>query len=120
MIIDPIVAYTGDKVDMYRANHVRKMMKGLAALAEAHRLRHRHRSALQEGGRRARFSHQGAGSVDFTAAVHSVLIIAADPDDDERRVIAIPSATSPRRGRASPLRSAATASSGSASAQEGR
>jgi RecA-family ATPase len=36
VIIDPIVAYTGEKVDMYRANQVRKMMKGLADLAEKH------------------------------------------------------------------------------------
>jgi AAA domain len=87
VVIDPIVAYTGDKVDMYRANHVRKMMKGLADLAEAHGcaiviVRHFKKS---NGGRAL---HQGAGSIDFTAAPRSVLIIAADPEEPNKRVMA--------------------------------
>lgn len=72
VFMDPIVAYMGGKVDMHRANEVRGLM---TALAEAGKrtgsaivaVRHLRKAA---GGKAI---YSGIGSIDFTAAVRSVM-----------------------------------------------
>ncbi len=74
VFIDPIIAYMGAKVDMNKANEVREIMAGLKTLAE-----HtgtaivvvRHLRKAKSGGA----IHQGLGSIDFTAAARSVLMV---------------------------------------------
>jgi len=72
VFMDPIVAYMGAKVDMHRANEVRGLM---TALAEAGKntgsaivaVRHLRKAT---GGKAI---YSGIGSIDFTAAVRSVM-----------------------------------------------
>lgn len=72
VFMDPIVAYMGGKVDMHRANEVRGLM---TALAEAGKrtgsaivaVRHLRKAS---GGKAI---YSGIGSIDFTAAVRSVM-----------------------------------------------
>ncbi len=74
VIIDPLVAYLGGEVDMYRANQMRVIMRALADLAAAHGcailvVRHLRKS---RGGPAI---YQGQGSIDITAAARSVLMV---------------------------------------------
>ncbi len=74
VIIDPLVAYLGGEVDMYRANQMRVIMRALADLAAAHGcailvVRHLRKS---RGGQAI---YQGQGSIDITAAARSVLMV---------------------------------------------
>jgi hypothetical protein len=87
VIVDPLVAYTAGKVDMFRPNEVRSMMRPLGDLAEKHGcaiLALRHLTKVNAG----RALYRGQGNIDFVAAARSVLLVAADPDDRERRIIA--------------------------------
>lgn len=87
VVIDPLVAYMGGKIDMNKANQTRQIMAGLAQLAEKYRcaivvLRH-----LSKGGQ-DKAIYRGIGSIDITAACRSVLLVAVDPNDGSRRVVA--------------------------------
>jgi RecA-family ATPase len=84
VIIDPIQAYLGPKVNMYRANEVRPIMAGLAFLAEKYMaaiLIIRHFTKAKAG----RAIHSGAGSYDFTAIVRSEMHAGHDADDPTKR-----------------------------------
>jgi hypothetical protein len=86
VIIDPIVAYLGADVDLHRANETRAVMARLARIAERNRiailgLRHLTKGA---GGKAI---YRGYGSIDITAAARSVLLVGADPDDEDRRAV---------------------------------
>lgn len=80
LIIDPIVSYIGKKVDMYRANEVRDIMRPLAELAERLQIavivvRH----LRKEGGKsEGKALYKGIGSIDFTAAARTVLQVSED------------------------------------------
>ncbi|WP_348262850.1 AAA family ATPase [Telmatobacter sp. DSM 110680] len=83
IVIDPLSAFLGSKVDMHRANEVRPVMAGLGRLAEKYNLaviviRH-----LNKGTGKA--SYRGQGSIDFTALARSVLAVGADPNNPELR-----------------------------------
>jgi AAA domain len=87
VILDPIVAYMDGHLDIHRANAVRSVLAPLAGIAAAHHcaiviVRHlskaRHPQAL----------HRGIGSVDFTAAARSALLVAPDKANDQRRIMA--------------------------------
>lgn len=87
VVIDPLVAYMGGKIDMNKANQTRQIMAGLAQLAEKYRcaivvLRH-----LSKGGQ-DKAIYRGIGSIDITAACRSVLLVAVDPNDGSRRMVA--------------------------------
>ena len=79
VVIDPLVAFVGPSVDIHRANETRSKLAPLALIAERQScaiclLRH-----LTKGNTRALY--RGLGSIDFTAAARSVLLVAADPDE---------------------------------------
>ncbi|HEX7956344.1 MAG TPA: AAA family ATPase, partial [Pyrinomonadaceae bacterium] len=87
VIIDPLFAYTGGKVDINRANECRGVTAPLAALAERYGcalVALRHLSKSKGGGDAL---NAGIGSIDITAAARSVLLVGRDPDDDKRRAI---------------------------------
>lgn len=74
VFLDPIVAYLGGKMDMNKANEVRAMMGPLAEAAKNTGssiviVRHLRKS----GGGNAKYN--GLGSIDFTAAVRSGLMV---------------------------------------------
>lgn len=76
VFMDPIVAYLGSKVDMHRSNEVRSVMAAMAAAARESgtaivAVRH-----LRKGGSDGKVGkaiYSGIGSIDFTAAVRSVM-----------------------------------------------
>jgi hypothetical protein len=87
VVIDPLFAFTGGKVDIHRANEARSITAPLAAIAERHgcaivTVRHLNKS---RGGGNA--SNAGMGSVDFYAAARSVLLVGKDPDNESKRAL---------------------------------
>jgi hypothetical protein len=87
VIIDPLFAYTGGKVDINRANECRAISAPLAAIAERHgcaMVAVRHLGKSRGGGHAL---NAGIGSIDFTAAARSVLLVGRDPDDETKRAI---------------------------------
>lgn len=86
VILDPLQAFLGSGVDMHRANEVRPLMAGMMRLAEEVDcavviVRHLNKGS---GGKVA---YRGMGSIDFTAAARTVLLVGKDPEDPTRRVI---------------------------------
>lgn len=86
VIIDPLVAYIGARVDLHRANEVRGVTARLALLAEKYgcaviAVRHLTKSGKD------RAIYRGIGSIDFTAAARSGLLVGTDPDNPSRRAI---------------------------------
>lgn len=87
LILDPLQAYLGDKVDMNRANEAREMTKKLGALAD------RTGCAVilvghMNKGSGAKAAYRGIGSIDFFAIARSVLLVARVPDDSTIRAVA--------------------------------
>jgi len=87
LILDPIQAYLGEKVDMHRANETRDVTKKLAAVAE------RTGCAIvlighMNKGSGAKAAYRGIGSIDFFALARSVLLVSRVPDDPSIRAIA--------------------------------
>jgi len=86
VIIDPIVAYMGAKVDLFRANETREIMSGLGQIAERHQcaiLAVRH---LTKGGK-DKSIYRGVGSIDITAAARSALMVGPHPEEQDHRCI---------------------------------
>ncbi|GMV07922.1 MAG: hypothetical protein AMXMBFR53_41970 [Gemmatimonadota bacterium] len=87
LVVDPLSAFLGSGVDGHRDGDVRQALARLAALAEETGLAVlcvRHLS--KAGG--ANPLYRGGGSIAIIAAARSGLLLAADPDDPERRVLA--------------------------------
>lgn len=86
IIIDPIQAFLGAEVDMHRANEVRPLMASLSRIAELHKcailiIRH-----INKGNGKALY--RGMGSIDFTAAARSVLVVAESLEDPSKKILA--------------------------------
>ncbi|MDP7469307.1 MAG: AAA family ATPase, partial [Dehalococcoidia bacterium] len=84
VIIDPMVAYIGGKLDIHRANETRSVLAKLADIAERHTcaimaIRHLNKT----GDRKA--IYRGIGSIDFVGAARSVLLAGCDPDYPQKR-----------------------------------
>jgi putative DNA primase/helicase len=87
VVIDPLFAFTGGKVDIHRANECRAISAPLAAIAERHGcalIAVRHLGKSRGGGHAL---NAGIGSIDFAAAARSVLLVGQDPDDTSKRAI---------------------------------
>lgn len=86
IIVDPIVAYMGGKIDMNRANETRQLMAKLGDLA-AHAecailmLRHLTKSSSDKS------IYRGIGSIDLTGACRSVILVGADANDRSKRAL---------------------------------
>lgn len=75
VVIDPIVAFLGPKVNMNNANEVRHIMKALAAIARRLNIAIlivRHNRKGMPGDKAI---YAGAGSIDFTASVRSEMAV---------------------------------------------
>ena len=86
MILDPMQAYLGEKVDMNRANEVRTVMKGLTKVANQTGcaivlVGHLNKS------KSANSAQRGLGSMDFRAAARSVLLVGRLKNDRDIRVM---------------------------------
>src|SRR6201999_538582 len=87
VVIDPLFAFTGGKVDIHRANEARTITAPLAAIAERHGcaiVAVRHLNKARGGGNS---NNAGLGSIDFHAAARSVLLVGKDPDDESKRAL---------------------------------
>lgn len=87
VVIDPLFAFTGGKVDIHRANECRAVTSRLGAIAERHGcaiLAVRHLAKSRGGGHAL---NAGIGSIDFAAAARSVLLVGRDPEDEHKRAL---------------------------------
>jgi hypothetical protein len=87
VVIDPLFAFTGGKVDIHRANEARTITAPLAAIAERQGcaiVAVRHLNKSRGGGNS---NNAGIGSIDFHAAARSVLLVGKDPDDESKRAL---------------------------------
>ena len=85
VVVDPLMAYLGAETNSYRDQDVRRALAPLAALAErsgAAVVRHLRKTM---GGPA---THAGGGSIGIIGAARSGLLVARDPEDDARRVLA--------------------------------
>ena len=87
LIIDPLMAYLGGSVDSHRDQDVRRVLMPLGAIAEKHGVAVvlvRHLNKAQHG----KAIHRGGGSIGAIAAVRTAGLVARDPRDPERRILA--------------------------------
>ena len=87
VIIDPIVAFLG-KIDTNKDAEVRQALAPLARMADATEATVLFVRHLNKGGAGSAL-YRGGGSIGFIAACRAGLVVAADPDDDKRRVLAV-------------------------------
>ena len=86
MILDPIQAYLGAKMDMNRANEARDMTKHLGQVAERTGcaivlIGHMNKNAGGKG------AYRGMGSIDFFAVARSVLLVGRVKGQENRRAM---------------------------------
>lgn len=87
--VDVLNAYLGGAVDSYRDQDVRRALHPLSAMAErtgATVLCLRH---LTKGSGGANALYRGTGSIGIVGAARVGLVAAVDPDDEDRRVLAV-------------------------------
>ena len=87
LVIDPLQAYLGAKVDMHRANEIRPVMRKLANIANytgcaVVLIGHMNKAQGMKS------TYRGLGSIDITAAARSVLVVAKDKLNPDVRVMA--------------------------------
>jgi hypothetical protein len=87
VIIDPIVAYLPERTDINSASAVRPVLARLAKVAEETGVAIAFVRHLAKG-TRDKAIYRGLGSIDFTAACRSVLMVGFDPNDASKRVVA--------------------------------
>ncbi|WP_297959650.1 AAA family ATPase [uncultured Ruminococcus sp.] len=98
IILDPLQAYLGADVDMHRANEIRPVMSYLANMAEQFGcaivlIGHMNKNVG------AKAAYRGLGSIDLTAAARSVLLVARDKRDPDRRIVMHVKSSLAREGR---------------------
>jgi putative DNA primase/helicase len=86
VVIDPIIAFTGKK-DSDRASQVRELLMPLMVIAERYAfaciiIRHLNK----QGNSKAMY--RGSGSIDFMAACRGAFVVAEDPDERGKRILA--------------------------------
>lgn len=86
MILDPVQAYVGERVDMNRANEVRTILKKVASVADQSGcaivlVGHLNKAMGSNS------SYRGLGSIDFRAAARSVLLIGRMRKEPHVRVL---------------------------------
>ncbi len=88
VVVDVLMAYLPGKVDSHRDQDIRSVLSELAALAERTGccillLRHLNKAT---GGNPL---YRGGGSIGIVGAARAAMLAATDPDDDNRRVLAV-------------------------------
>lgn len=87
VILDPIQAYIGAKVDMHRANEIRPVLKHLGMISEKYNcaivlIGHMNKAAGSKS------TYRGLGSIDIQATARSVLLVARLRDKPNIRIMA--------------------------------
>jgi hypothetical protein len=86
VVVDPVNAYLGTKLDANRDTEIRAVLMPLARLAERAGVAVLGVRHLTKGGR-DRAIYRGQGSIGYTAAARVVLLVGQDPDEPGRRVV---------------------------------
>jgi AAA domain len=89
VVIDPLMAYLSGMVDSHRDQDVRRVMAGFKRVAErtgAAILIVRHMNKDEGGGSAL---YRGSGSIGIVGAARAGLLVAPDPQDEQRRVLAM-------------------------------
>lgn len=84
VIIDPLAAYLGDKIDSHSNTQVRSVLGPLCELCERSRVALLGITHLAKG--EAKAINRVIGSIAFVAAARSCWLIAADKDEQEKRL----------------------------------
>jgi len=84
VVIDPLVAYVGSKIDLNRSNQMRGFLTQLGGVAQRNScavvfIRHLTKGARDKG------IYRGAGSIDITATCRSVLLIGMNQRNPKER-----------------------------------
>ena len=87
LILDPLQAFLGDKVDINRANETREITKKLGVLAERTGCTVILIGHMNKGSG-VKAAYRGVGSIDFFAIARSVLLVGRVPDNPNIRAIA--------------------------------
>ena len=87
LILDPLQAYLGDKVDMNRANETRDITKRLGTIAEKTGCAVVLIGHMNKGSG-AKAAYRGIGSIDFLAIARCVLLVARVPENPNIRALA--------------------------------
>jgi putative DNA primase/helicase len=87
LVIDVVMAYLPDGTDSHKDQDIRRVLSRLAALADRTGctillLRHLNKAAGRDP------LYRGGGSIAIVGAARAGLLVAPDPDDPERRVLA--------------------------------
>lgn len=82
VIVDPVTYFIGAKMDMHRANQVRGVMGALSALADRYACAILPLIHMNKGNQKALY--RALGSIDFTAAVRSMLLFGSVEEQPER------------------------------------
>ena len=95
-IIDPLTAYMGEKFSSNQSSHVRLIMSRLAGLADQYNtaiitIRH-----LNKNSANTKAIYRDAGSIDFSGAARSVLLVGTNPETEERAIVHIKSNLAPK------------------------
>ena len=88
IIIDPLMAYLPGRVDSHRDQDIRRVLAPLAALAEktgATIIVVRHLNKMSGSSA----IYRGGGSIGIIGAARLGLLVAKDPDDQSRRILAV-------------------------------
>jgi hypothetical protein len=96
VVVDPLMAFLDSEVNAHRDQDVRRALAPLARLAERSTaaflvVRHLNKSSG------AHALYRGGGSIGIIGAARSGLLAARDPEDDERRVLAVTKSNLARR-----------------------
>lgn len=87
LVVDPLMAFLGGEVNSYRDQDVRRALAPLAKMAERLHLAVLVVRHLTKGGGAASI-YRGGGSIGIVGAARSALLVAKDPDNEERRIVA--------------------------------
>jgi hypothetical protein len=87
LVIDPLTGFLGSKVDSYKDSEVRSLLAPLLALIEKHRVALLVVNHLSKNAQKSALYRPG-GSIAFIASARLAFAVAADPDDERRRIIA--------------------------------
>lgn len=89
VVIDPLVAYLGAETNTFRDQDVRRALGPISEFADrtgAAVVMIRHLNKKTDGGNPL---YRGGGSIGIIGAARSGLLIAKDPEDEERRILAV-------------------------------
>lgn len=85
-VIDPIVGYVGQDMNINQANQVRHVLARIALIAEKYDIAFIVIRHLTKGNNQKAI-YRGSGSIDFTAAARSVLMTGIDENTGERAIM---------------------------------